>query len=115
MAALSTIFGPVSQWAINFCPSKGFRSNWLKLTGSFKTGWYALTDCLMADVIILLSRSVFSSLRSERWQITGVIASIPISVAFSTNHSMRSIFLVGATAICKKWFLLLNAVTTEFI
>lgn len=31
---------------------------------------------------------------------------MPISVAFSTNHSMRSMFFVGAMAMCMEYFLL---------
>ena len=44
------------------------------------------------------------SLRSEKRQFKQVIALIPISVAFSTNHSIRSMFLVGAMAIWRLKF-----------
>ena len=69
------------------------------LKGSSTTGTVPLSDCFAADSTSLLSLSVLSILRSERSPITGATTSTPISVAFSTNHSKRSMFLVGQTAI----------------
>ena len=71
------------------------------LTGSLICGMAALSDCFVADRASRLSRSVLRALRSERSPITGAITSTPISVAFSTNHSKRSMFLVGQTAIVR--------------
>ena len=56
---------------------------------------------IMADTNILAIRSVLIILRSEKRQFRKVSSSKPISVAFSANHSVRSIFLVGAIAMCK--------------
>ena len=55
----------------------------------------------MLEIKILFNLSNFIIFLSERSQINGVISSIPISVAFSKNHSNLSIFLVGAIPICK--------------
>ena len=52
----------------------------------------------MAATATLSSRSVFTSLRSECSVASIVTASIPISVHFSTIHSIRSICFVGAMA-----------------
>ena len=64
---------------------------------SSMAGSVALSDCFMAETAILRRRSTFTSLRSERAQRTGTKRLMPISVSFSTSHSMRSMFLVGAT------------------
>ena len=68
---------------------------------SFNFGSRALRDCLMADTRIFSIRSVLMTLRSEKRQLRKVSSSKPISVAFSANHSLRSIFFVGAMAMCK--------------
>ena len=69
-------------------------------TGSLTTGMAALRDCLAALVRIFSSRAVLKTLLSECSPITGDIVSIPISHAFSANHSYLSLFFVGHTARC---------------
>src|SRR3712207_2347795 len=66
---------------------------------SLSFGRYALSDCFIADTKIFSMRSVLMTFRSEKRQQRKESWSIPISVAFSANHSFRSMFLVGAIAI----------------
>lgn len=54
----------------------------------------------MAEISILLRRSFLMTFRSDRAHLIGLIWSIPISVAFSRNHSSLAIFFVGAIARC---------------
>ena len=86
---------------MNLRPLKDWLMNLLKSVISFSRGKRAFNDCLMADTNILAIRSVLIILRSEKRQFRKVSSSKPISVAFSANHSVRSIFLVGAIAMCK--------------
>ena len=83
---------------------KGCVMNLLKSVISFSWGRRALSDCLMAETRILEMRSVLMTFRSEKRQFRNVSSSNPISVAFSTNHSIRSMFLVGAMAIWRLKF-----------
>ena len=57
----------------------------------------------MAERTIFLQRSGLKTLLSERSPMIGVITSTPSSVAFSQNHSKRSMFLVGQTAIFNEY------------
>ena len=71
-----------------------------------KDGQIAYSEDLMREFYVLLREAEmyganFRIFLSECSQIIGVISSIPISVAFSRNHSKRSIFFVGAMAKCK--------------
>ena len=75
--------------------------NLLKSVISFSFGRRALSDCLIAEIRIFPIRSFLITLRSENRQLRNVSSSNPISVAFSANHSLRSIFLVGAMAMCR--------------
>ena len=52
-------------------------------------------------MIILSQRSRLIFFLSDLEQIIGVISFIPISVAFSKNHSNLFMFFVGAIAKCK--------------
>ena len=70
----------------------------LKLTVSSMCGKKGCCDCFMAEITVFVSLSIFISLRSEKFEIIGLNLSIPISVAFSTNHSFLSICFVGANA-----------------
>ena len=92
-------FSPSSQWAMNLRPSKGRRTNSVKPTMPSSCGRVAFCDCFMALIRIFSKRAGLTSLRSEKRQLRQVMASMPISVAFSTNHSVRSMFLVGAIAM----------------
>ena len=65
------------------------------LSGSHTAGIRALSDCLVADRAMRCARSVLYTRRSERSPMSGTRSSTPSSVAFSTNHSKRSLFLVG--------------------
>ena len=56
-------------------------------------------DSFTADIMILSRRSVFNTFLSENWQFRKASSSMPTSVAFSANHSIRSIILVGAPAM----------------
>ena len=88
------------QFAINlFFWECSIEVNSFKEIAGFNLGIYALADCLIAAIIILFKRSFLIVLRSDLWQIIGVISFTPISVAFSKNHSSRSMFFVGAIAI----------------
>ena len=73
--------------------------NSLTVSGSAISGTAALRDCLAAERTILRSLSVLSTFLSECSPMTGTNLSVPTSVAFSTNHSYLSMFLVGQTAI----------------
>jgi NHS family xanthosine MFS transporter len=64
-------------------------------------GSVAFCDCFIADIAILVIRSIFMVSRSECSVLRNVILSTPISTAFSTNHSFLSINFAGATAICR--------------
>ena len=94
--------GSAAHHAINFCASVALDTNFEKGVRSFSRGNCARSDCFIADTSIFSSLSVLILSRSERWQSRGVISSTPISVAFSRNHSKRSICLVGATARCRR-------------
>ena len=52
----------------------------------------------MAEMTIFSNRGVFTTRRSEKRQSSSDSSSKPTSVAFSANHSMRSIIFVGAMA-----------------
>ena len=73
----------------------------LKLIGLLSLGRWYFIDCLIAVTKIFshLLRLIF--FLSDLSQIIGVISSIPISVAFSRNHSNLLMFFVGAKAMCK--------------
>ena len=64
-------------------------------------GMTACCDCFMAETTIFSTLSPFSSFLSEKRQSKGEKRSTPNSVAFSANHSILSMFLVGAKAMCK--------------
>ena len=74
-------------------------TNSLNGTISPTTGRYALSDCFMAETAIFSSRSVLKCFRSECSHWMKLIASTPNSTHFSTSHSVRSVFFVGATAM----------------
>src|SRR3989338_7292246 len=73
----------------------------LKLCNSLIFGKVAFNDCFIAATAVLIRRSVFKFFRSECSHKMGVISLMPISVHFSINHSNRSLFFVGAMAMCK--------------
>ena len=73
----------------------------LTLTESASTGTAALRDCLAAESRMRCSLSGLTTFLSERSPITGTMVSSPNSVAFSANHSKRSMFLVGHTAMVR--------------
>jgi len=90
------------QWAINLSPSKGIVKTCFRGVRSWSVGWYAFSDCLTAAVITFYSLSCLICRRSL-WKLSiGYISETPTSVAFSKNHSKRSIIFVGATAITKR-------------
>ena len=86
---------------MNFCPVNSRSMKRRKSVISFTTGLRALSDCFTADTTIFSTRSVLMTFRSEKRQFRKVSSSKPISVAFSASHSMRSMFLVGASARCR--------------
>ena len=59
--------------------------------------------CLVAATTTLRQRSCLSTRRSLRCVHTGITSSTPSSVAFSSNHSNRSVALVGATTKVRPW------------
>ena len=61
----------------------------------FNLGNWNFRDCFVAARIIFSNRSGFINFLSELSHIMGVISSIPISVAFSKNHSNLSLFFNG--------------------
>ena len=77
-----------------------FRMKSLTDIGSFIAGTAPLRDCFAADTNIFSTLAVLNIFRSECIPIIGEISSVPISQAFSANHSYLSAFFVGATARC---------------
>ena len=65
-------------------------------------GSQAVWHCLSAAIATRLRRSKFTFLRSECSHTIKLICPIPISTHFSTSHSIRSAFFVGATAKCSR-------------
>ena len=57
--------------------------------------------CFMAATITFWKRSTLAARRSEWYDVNSLTLSMPISVAFSRNHSVRSLSLVGAMAISR--------------
>lgn len=90
-------FCPSAQWAMN--TPESLVESLAKGVNGLRMGRRACLLCFAAEIMILLRRSVLTVFRSENRQSRGVISSTPISTAFSINHSKRSMFFVGATAI----------------
>ena len=88
-----------SQWAMNFWGMEAL-SAMKRLSGVMGqiSGMVALRLCFTAERAMRSRRSGLSSLRSDQRQSSGTRRSNPVSVSFSTSHSMRSRCLVGATA-----------------
>lgn len=99
-ASNNRTFGISWQCAISLSPPLHCSTNLSNSTISLSSGTLAFRLCFAADTNIFSTRSGFITLRSEYRHTIGVNVSKPISVAFSTNHSKRSMFFVGATARC---------------
>ena len=72
------------------------------VTISLTAGILAFRDCFVAESRILSSLCGLMILLSECSPHTGTILSIPVSHAFSANHSYLSAFFVGQTAISSR-------------
>ena len=95
-----TLDNMLSQWAT--APSMAFKCGCRSNTSSrgqasCSKGIQGLWHCLVADTTTLDQRTCLSVRRSLRRVHTGTISLTPNSVAFSINHSNRSVCLVGAT------------------
>lgn len=99
----NSVRSPSMQWAMYFAPGWSLLIHALNFSRSRITGRYALPDCLIAATATFSILSIRSFLLSDRWQMRGVILVTPISVAFSTKNSNRSMFFVGAMAMCS-WY-----------
>ncbi len=91
---------PSSQWAIRLIPFSDFHFPiFSNFTGSCKTGNQTCWLCSMALMQMAFRRSWRNFSFSVREQISGMISLMPISVAFSRNHSKRLGFLTREIAI----------------
>ena len=67
--------------------------------GLFNIGSLYCKDCFIAESSNLVALSWLNLFLSELSEIIGVISETPISVAFSKNHSNRSVFFVNEIPI----------------
>ena len=88
-----------SQCAISFCWYADDCIQFLKGTGSCKTGNHACWLCSIAAIKMPFILSCLKRECSVRVQISGWISNTPISVAFSKNHSKRLAFFNNEIAI----------------
>lgn len=95
------VFLPFAQCAMKK-PNLEAAKSWNVVIG-LRIGSNACLLCFAAEMMILFRRSGLIVFRSEKRHVRGVISSIPISTAFSMNHSKRSMFFVGATAMWR-WY-----------
>ena len=65
---------------------------------SLMIGRQAFSDCFIADIAILFILLKLIFFLSEFEHLINEISSTPISIAFSTNHSILDRFFVGAIA-----------------
>ena len=82
--------------------TSAFCSFWINvanLTGGCICGFQRRWDCFIAATRTFSHRCSLNFFRSEWVQIKGINSVIPISTAFSKNHSIRSLLLVGAMAM----------------
>ena len=85
---------------MNLRPSRGVSINCFTGIMSLMAGIHAFLLCFMAETTVFSMRSTRILRRSENCPSKNDISSMPISVAFSAIHSMRSIIFVGAMAMC---------------